>query len=312
MRSRAIQEAASNGPLDLTLLRTFLAVHRAGSFTAAARLLSLSQPTVTTQIRSLERQLGRELFERLPRGVAATPFADGLAAQIAGPLDTLAAVAERGHLGERAPADPVHLAGPAELLCVRALPSLAPLVEQGVRLRVDTGLTDDLLDGLRAGHYDLVISTVRPRGRTLTAVPLADEEFVLVAAPGWAERIGPERVAAEGPSGLRGVPLVTYAEDLPIARRYWRHVFGTRLTGQAAVTVPDLRGVLSAVTAGAGISVLPRYLCQDELAAGALVTLLTPDDPPINTAYLVERPGAADSPHLALVRDRLLREARAW
>ena len=47
----AAQEAAANGPLDLTLLRTFLAVHRAGSFTAAARLLGLSQPTVTTQIR---------------------------------------------------------------------------------------------------------------------------------------------------------------------------------------------------------------------------------------------------------------------
>ena len=38
---------ASAAPLDLSLLRTFLAVHRAGSFTAAARLLGLSQPTVT-------------------------------------------------------------------------------------------------------------------------------------------------------------------------------------------------------------------------------------------------------------------------
>ncbi|MEW2081892.1 LysR family transcriptional regulator [Streptomyces sp. NPDC005283] len=307
-----IRAPASDGPLDLTLLRTFLAVHRAGSFTAAARLLGLSQPTVTTQIRSLEGQLGRELFERLPRGVAPTPVADDLAAQIAAPLDALAAVADRGHIGEETSAGPVHLAGPAELLCVRALPALAPLVEQGVRLRVGTGLTDELLDGLRVGHYDLVVSTIRPRGRSLTAVPLMDEEFVLVASPRWAERIGPDRVATDGPAALRGAPLVTYAEDLPIARRYWRHVFGTRLSGQAALTVPDLRGVLSAVAAGAGITVLPRYLCEGELAAGALVPLLTPDDPPINTGYLVQRPGIPDNPHLALVRDRLLREARTW
>ncbi|NUK84499.1 LysR family transcriptional regulator [Streptomyces lunaelactis] len=306
-----IRKPASNEPLDLTLLRTFLAVHRAGSFTAAARLLGLSQPTVTTQIRSLETQLGRELFGRLPRGVAPTPVADDLAAQIAGPLDALAAVADRGHDGT-GPAEPVHLAGPAELLCVRALPALAPLVEQGVRLRITTGLTDELLDGLRAGHYDLAISTVRPRGRSLTAVPLTDEEFVLVASPQWAERIGPGMVATQGPGALRGAPLVTYAEDLPIARRYWRHVFGIRLTGQAAVTVPDLRGVLSAVAAGAGITVLPRYLCQDELAAGTLVELLTPDDPPINTGYLVQRPGTSDNPHLTLVRDHLLSEARSW
>ncbi|HLL33580.1 MAG TPA: LysR family transcriptional regulator, partial [Streptomyces sp.] len=54
---------------DLNQLRTFLAVYRSGSFTAAAGLLGVSQPTVTTQIRALERQSGRELFERLPRGV---------------------------------------------------------------------------------------------------------------------------------------------------------------------------------------------------------------------------------------------------
>ncbi|MHB9848881.1 LysR family transcriptional regulator [Streptomyces krungchingensis] len=298
--------------LDLSLLRTFLAVHRSGSFTAAGRLLGLSQPTVTTQMRSLEEQLGRELFERRPRGVVPTSVADELAAQVAAPLDALAAVADRGGLGADQPPDPVHVAGPAELLCARALPALAPLTRQGVRLRISTGLTDELLEGLRGGRFDLVIATTRPRGRTLTSVPLMDEEFVLVAAPAWAERIGPERVTAEGPAALHGVPLVTYAEDLPIARRYWRHVFGTRLSGQAAITVPDLRGVLAAVVAGAGISVLPRYLCLDELATGALVPLLTPEDPPINTGYLTQRPGASDNPHVALVRERLLQAGRTW
>lgn len=89
-------------------------------------------------------------------------------------------------------------------------------------------------------------------------------------------------------------------------------MFGRRLTGQAAVTVPDLRGVLATVAAGAGFAVLPRYLCAAALAEGTLVPLLDPDDPPINTAYLVQRPGADHHPHLGLVRDLLLREARAW
>ncbi|MEV7570909.1 LysR family transcriptional regulator [Streptomyces tanashiensis] len=295
---------------DLNLLRTFLAVHRSGSFTAAAGLLGLSQPTVTTQIRALERQTGRELFERLPRGVAPTPVAHDLAARVAGPLDALAAVT--GH--EAAPheqAAPVHLAGPAELLCTRVLPALAPLAAGGVRLRVGPGLTEPLLDELRAGRHDLVIATFRPRGRELASVPLTDEEFVLVAAPVWADRVR-ERLALEGPAALHPVPLVTYAEDLPIARRYWRHVFGARLSRPAAVTVPDLRGVLAAVVAGAGFSVLPRYLCQAELASGALVPLHEPEDPPINTAYLVQRPGRPDNPDVIRVRDLLIEAARAW
>lgn len=295
---------------DLNLLRTFLAVYRSGSFTAAAKLLGLSQPTVTTQIRALERQAGREMFERLPRGVAPTAVAHDLVARVAAPLDALAAATGQDTAtNERAA--PVHLAGPAELLCSLVLPALAPLTATGVRLRVSMDLTDPLLEELRAGRHDLVIATSRPRGRTVTAVPLMDEEFVLVAAPSWAGRLMP-RLATVGPAALHTVPLVTYAEDLPIARRYWRHVFGTRLSCGAAVTVPDLRGVRAAVVAGAGFTVLPRYLCLDEIASGTLVLLHEPEDPPINTAYLVQRPGTPDNPDVVRVRDLLLRAGRTW
>ncbi|WP_406210845.1 LysR family transcriptional regulator [Kitasatospora sp. NBC_01560] len=296
-------------PADLNLLRTFLAVHRAGSFTAAAQVLGLSQPTVTAQIRTLERQGGRELFERLPRGVAPTAVAEDLAARIAGPLDALAAAAPGA--GPGAGAEPVHLAGPGELLCTRVLPALAPLVADGVRLRVTAGLTDPLLEELRAGRHDLVIATARPRGRTLTAVPLGDEEFVLVAAPVWADRLA-GRLETEGPAALHEVPLVAYAEDLPIVRRYWRHVFGRRLNCRAALTVPDLRGVVSAVAAGAGFAVAPRYLCAPLLDSGALVQLDDPEDLPINTGYLVQRPGTPANPDLTRVRDHLLAAARSW
>ena len=55
--------------MDLELLRTVVAIHRAGSLTGAAAQLGRSQPTVTAQLRSLERQLGQQLFERAPRGV---------------------------------------------------------------------------------------------------------------------------------------------------------------------------------------------------------------------------------------------------
>ncbi|MGW4891976.1 LysR family transcriptional regulator [Kitasatospora sp. NPDC004240] len=299
------REPGRPGPLDLNLLRTFLAVHRLGSFTAAGHRLGLSQSTVTTQIRALEGRLGRELFERRARGVTPLPFADEFAVRLAGPLDDLAGVT--GERPDPAPG-PVHLAGPAEFLGTVLLGVLAPLVADGVRLRVATGLTDPLLEELRAGRHDLVVATRRPRGRTLHAEPLADEEFVLVAAPLWAERLA----GRELPAALHEVPLVSYAEDLPIARRYWRHVFERRLHARAALTVPDLRAVLAAVVGGAGWSVLPGYLCRAELASGALRVLHEPPDPPINTAYLVQRPGGPAGPHVALVRERLLEAAKGW
>ncbi|MFC3985404.1 substrate-binding domain-containing protein [Streptosporangium jomthongense] len=162
------------------------------------------------------------------------------------------------------------------------------------------GLADDLLTTLAGGTLDLVVSTVRPRrGTALTAEALCDEEFVLVGAPGW--DLG----------RLEAAPLVAYAENLPILRRYWRVVFGTRLTRVPALVVPDLRGVLAAVVAGAGVTVLPRYLCTAELTGGLLVPLLEPELPPINTLFLVSRAGRLH-PMAVAVRDHLLRRGRSW
>ncbi len=58
--------------------RAFLAVALQGSFSKAARSLGVSQPTVTSQIRQIERRYGVELFHRLPRGARPTPVGEML------------------------------------------------------------------------------------------------------------------------------------------------------------------------------------------------------------------------------------------
>ncbi|WP_407698436.1 type 2 periplasmic-binding domain-containing protein [Streptomyces cyaneochromogenes] len=91
-------------------------------------------------------------------------------------------------------------------------------------------LTEPLLEELRAGRHDPLIATRRPGGRALLSVPLADEEYVLVAAPRWTPRTGSAPAPDDLCARLKDVPLVTCAEDLPIVRRYWRLVFGKQLT----------------------------------------------------------------------------------
>ncbi|MEZ4241315.1 MAG: LysR family transcriptional regulator [Myxococcota bacterium] len=265
--------------MTLDWLRTFLAVYRAGSLTEAAPLVGLSQPAVTAQLRALEAHLGQPLFERGARGVSPTAAADALAQRVADPLDALAAV------GDDLRADPfaraVQLGGPAEYLAARAVPALAPLVARGLQLRIRPGLPDALLEDLRAGRLDLALCTVKPRGGGLRVVPVYEEVLVLVGrgpvpkAPTW----------------------VAYAEDLPLIRRYWRQVHGRLPPGRVGLVVPDLRAVGAAVAAGAGHSVLPRYLCGGlPVVAGAEVT---------NTLYLALRAGPAPPIAVAAVRDAL-------
>lgn len=295
---------------DLNLLRTFLAVYRSGSLTAAAPSLGLSQPTVTAQIRALEQHTGRQLFVRLARGVQPTQFAHELAARVTAPLDALAAVDGDGPLSARVA--PVHLAGPSELLCTKVLPALAGLVAQGVQLRVAQGLTEPLMEQMRAGQHDLVIATRRPRGRALAAIPLADAEYLLVIAPAWAASVDLDASGDDLAAALSNVPLVAYAEDLPIVRRYWRSAFNRTAPTDAALTVPNLHAVVAAVVAGAGYSVAPAALCEEHLAAGRLVQLNAAQETPLNTFFLAQRPGSETNPHVSLVKNTLAEAAKAW
>lgn len=308
------QPPVSGDDLDLTLLRTFLAAHRAGSMTRAAAELGLSQPGVTAQIRRLERRLGVTLFHRGGRGLTPTAAGDELALRIGPHLDALTAALTELAATAGAPfTRTVLLGGPPELTAVRVLPSLAELYPRGLRVRVTTGPADDLLAELAGGGLDLVVSTIRPRGRALTGVPIADEEFVLVAAPQLAAGLDRDRLAADPVEVLGNLPVVAYSEELPIVRRYWRHVFGRPVPRvPPAVVVPDLRAVAAACAAGAGYSALPRYLIGDLLDTGRLVLLHEPEDPPINTFYLAWRSSAVPHPAVDAVRAHLAASAARW
>ncbi|GAA2249709.1 LysR family transcriptional regulator [Streptomyces ruber] len=297
--------------IQLGWLRTFVTVYRLGSFTKAAQALGLSQPAVTHQVRNLEKELGRPLFERLPQGVEPTSAADALVREVQVPIDTLAGAVERCFGNEQA-RGPVHVGGPVELMTSRVIPAVSDLIADGLQLRMHFGLADDLLTVLMDRRVDLVLSTVRPRVRGFAATPLVDEEFMLLASEKLSRCIPRDRLAADGPAVLEDYPLISYAEVLPIIRRYWLAVFGTRPTAKPALVVPDLRGALAAVKSSAGISVLPTYLCVEELAAGEVVPLLEPEVPPINTFYLVVRQGELTRPNLALLHGHLLMKAQLW
>jgi DNA-binding transcriptional LysR family regulator len=64
--------------LDLTTLRSFVAVADTGGITRAANLLNLTQSAVSMQMRRLEDSLGQPMLEKVGRGIALTPAGDQL------------------------------------------------------------------------------------------------------------------------------------------------------------------------------------------------------------------------------------------
>src|SRR5262245_60135805 len=67
-----IDRAYGRDPVDLAHLRYFQTIAQCGSLTAAARVLKVSQPTLTVAVRHLEERLGTTLFHRSREGVKLT------------------------------------------------------------------------------------------------------------------------------------------------------------------------------------------------------------------------------------------------
>jgi DNA-binding transcriptional LysR family regulator len=306
---RNVQHNESDSLANLQLWRTFLAIHATGSLSAAARQMGITQPAVSAQLQTLERLIGERLFVRGARGVTPTARAVETASRLAGPFEQLSAALEGAGAGaalERA----VRLGGAAELLAEVVAPAIAPLISRGLLLQLAPGITEGLVDALLSGTLDLVVASERPRGRRILASPLVDETFVLIAGAAMAHS-AQDLVTENLPDlsrvadALEQLPLLAYAYDVPLLRRYWRHVFGTRLEREPALTMPDLRALRDAAIGGAGVTVLPSYLCRPALSTGALVDLYPTDDPPINTLYLLQRPGTAGRANVAQVSEVL-------
>ncbi|WP_406432626.1 substrate-binding domain-containing protein [Streptomyces sp. NBC_00631] len=64
--------------------------------------------------------------------------------------------------------------------------------------------------------------------------------------------------------------------------------------------------------AGAGVSVLPRSPCQEYIDTGRLTLLHEPDESPLHTLFLVQRPGAEANPAVLRVPETLRRAAETW
>lgn len=275
-------------------LRVFVAVYRAGSFSAGADELGLAQSSVSEQIAGLERSLGYQLLERSTAGVRPTERGIELASRIAGPVDALAAAVSQDQSsgsGERI----VFVGGPAEFLSEVVLPGTLARLTPGVRIVAKFGLASDLIDELRKGTIDVLVSALPIRAPDVSSAPIYDEEFALVAHPRWAVATATD---------LNAIPVLSYGPELPIIRRYWRSVFDQRPdTLRAAVIAPDLRALLRLALDGAGMTVLPDYLARPHLATGALIKLHSPQIAPLNTLFVATRKGiAVPDPAIEAVR----------
>ncbi|HCR96524.1 MAG: LysR family transcriptional regulator [Halomonas sp.] len=234
----------SNKPFNSDLLRSFVAVVDTRSFTAAARQLNSTQSTVSQKIMRLEEVAGGLLIDRGRNSITPTEAGErllGYARRILA-LNAEAAAVVSGvarHITLR-------LGLPEDFASGRVTQVLAALVRQhpNLKLEVTSGLSRNLYGAYNRGELDLVL-VKQHRGEARGVMHWPEPLSWYQSKNHALADCDPLPLVAFPSDGLYRAQMITALDNV---RRGWHLVY----------TSSSLAGLLSAVNAGLGISLLPR------------------------------------------------------
>lgn len=280
---------------SLERLRTLREVARAGSFSAAAEALGLTQPAVSNQIRQLEQEADARLLERIGRTARPTP--EGAA---------LIAAADRAFAAIETALDEIvrmraEITGPLVLATgATATRYLLPAVlaemavrHPGIELRILTGNTVDLTAGVLDGSIDVGLLTAPVEDARLASRFYYRDHLVCIAPPGQAP--AGSRVV---PADLEGRRLILFDRAGSIRRAIDGWLSGV---DQGRIRITDIGSSdaqVAYVRAGFGWSLISEMATRDDAAARRIdVRALQP--PIFRDLVLVWRRDRANRPAIA-------------
>lgn len=248
---------------DTRFLRAFYAVCTAGGFGRAAAQLNCTQPAVTYQIRTLERELGAQLFERGGRRAVLTPAGRRLLEFCRRYLVEYAQLSAEVARGGAARAEPLRIAavsGFGRYVLFPALTALFPPAAPGrdtagIDLRFRTA--HEVLRLVENGDVDLGVVYLPKVSNYLAFRVVYNEELVLIAAPAMirAERARRDLTRLDAYESL---PFVTYLEGDYVFGRWFDANFGAQPAATISVHhFDELEEVVAMVALGHGASVVP-------------------------------------------------------
>jgi DNA-binding transcriptional LysR family regulator len=254
--------------MELGQLEAFLQVASHHSFSKAAEVLFLTQPSVTARIQSLEKELAEELFERTGRtvrltdaGAAFLPYADRVLKDVQEGRDALEAL-RHGDFGSLR-------IGSALTISTYVLPKILKTFRArypGVEVSIRTGRSDQVLEMLLEDEVQVGIVRALVH-QDVETVHLYDDEVVLVTDPGHPFT----REASADIAEVGKQPLIFFDKG----SSYYGLVHGffrdAGIVPLHAMELDSMEATKKMVEEGLGIAVLPRVSVERELKLGLLV-----------------------------------------
>lgn len=295
-------------PLDWDKLRIFHAAAEAGSFTHAAEKLHLSQSAISRQVSALEMDIGAKLFHRHARGLILSEQGEILYQTAHEVLMKLESVKNRLTETRELPSGKLRVTttvgfGQGWLTeKVQEFQNLYPDVQ--VQLILDNEELD-----VNMRQADCAIRLRQPQQADLIQRRLFTVHFHIYASPTYLARHGEPKTLED----LDHHRIITFGEPAP---NYLRDVNWLEHAGRtpenrrmAHLQINNMPAVRRATLNGAGISLLPDYMVNRDLA---LVKLDIPADIPTFDSYFCYPEEMRNAAKLKAFRDFLITKARNW
>ena len=272
--------------MELRELKSFVTAAKFRSISKAATDLGLGQPTVTTHIKKLEKELNMVLFDRVTRPIRLTLSGQTIFDLSQPLLDGLDSLAVRTSEAEER--GPVTIASTPDIIphtllrVVKVFNSLYP----NVYLRIQSATRSEVIGMVRTGEVDAGVIQHPDRGDDLHFEPLFLYERVLIAPKGH-ELLSTPMTSLDS---IAKYPLLLMARGT-----YTRHILEQQLQKrglqyEVIMELDSMDMIKKFVTIGMGVSVGPRLAIEEEdldhLGMVSLANFL-----PVDQAGLITLPG---------------------
>lgn len=242
--------------MDLKQLEYFVHVAELGSFTKAASLLSIAQPALSRQVRSLEVELEQTLLYRNGRGVSPTEAGKRLLAHGRGILQQIERARQEVADVKGAPVGRVVVGVPPSVGRMLTVPLVSEFQARFPRatLGIVEGLTTYVTEWLLMGRVDIAMLYNPIPSPAIELMPLLEERLYLIAP----ERRG--KPATRAPVRMRELP--NYSLIIPSRPHAFRMQVETQLANlglkpNVALEIDGVPAMLDLVHQGYGHAVLP-------------------------------------------------------
>lgn len=270
--------------MEFNQLRMFSLVAREGSFTRAAERLNCVQPNVTAWIRRLEEELGVDLFVRKRRGVQLTSAGQTFLT-FANQIARLAEDGKRAVQESTMPRGTLSI-GSMETTAALRLPSMLVRYRKefpDVEIVLSTGTTKELIHDVLSGDLDGAFIGDFPNHPKLLQHPVLHEELVIVCGRGVASTATTSEL-------FEKQPVLVFRQGCFYRTKLEQWLSELGILAYRVCELGTLDGILACVTAGMGVTIMPRALIESHSARDLLeLKPLPPRIGEVTTAFIRRR-----------------------